>query len=363
MDDASPESWAEIEGFPYFVSDQGRVKNAASGRVLDPGPHPSGYVYVSLVRDKAPHRHPVHRLVAKAFIPNATGAPVVNHINGIRADNRAANLEWATHSENAQKRVFPRHGPRVKPVDQLLPDGGLVKTWGSMREAADSVGVAPETLARYVGDARVLKGFLWRATPSPAIEGEEWRAATVGGRNIAVSSCGRVRAKDGGITYGSMRAGYMVYGSLFVHRIVAEAFCSRRGGADVVNHRDGNKSHNSATNLEWVTQRENVVHAVQTGRRPAQHLRGCRSVCRVLANGELEQYPSARAAAAATGACAEGIALTCLGRHKTAGGSKWVYTDSVTPSRVPMFAPAEMDAYVEELLDLVLSSPADAPTG
>ena len=48
---------------------------------------------------------------------------------------------------------------------------------------------------------------------------------------------------------------------VFVHRIVAFAFCKGYKENKVVNHKDGNKDNNKAENLEWVTRSENDLHA------------------------------------------------------------------------------------------------------
>lgn len=54
---------------------------------------------------------------------------------------------------------------------------------------------------------------------------------------------------------------------MFVHRLVALAFCEGQDEGKVVNHKDGNKTNNHASNLEWVTHSENDLHAFRLGLR------------------------------------------------------------------------------------------------
>ena len=87
----------------YEISNYGNVRSLRSGNLLIQEvvkrTH-TNYRRVSLSKDGIVDRYQVHRLVAKAFIPNIDSKSLVNHKDNNGENNHYNNLEWCTHSEN-----------------------------------------------------------------------------------------------------------------------------------------------------------------------------------------------------------------------------------------------------------------------
>ncbi len=108
------EIWEPVKGYEgyYEVSLNGIVKGIdriivskkgltrRKGHTLKTKVNNYGYIQVNLSKEGKTTTTFIHILLAKAFIPNPLNKSEVNHINGIKTDNRIENLEWVTHSEN-----------------------------------------------------------------------------------------------------------------------------------------------------------------------------------------------------------------------------------------------------------------------
>lgn len=94
--------WKPSPVFPdrYLISDKGEVYSFDSGRILKPETTFKGYYRYHLTNNGKSKKMKAHRLVALAFIPNVENKPQIDHINGIKTDNRVSNLRWCDNREN-----------------------------------------------------------------------------------------------------------------------------------------------------------------------------------------------------------------------------------------------------------------------
>lgn len=167
----------KISGFPnYYITDTGDVysrKPTKKGRIkkLKPGLcKQTGYLKVGLSNITKS----VHRLVAEAFIPNIEHKTDVNHINGIKTDNRVENLEWVTRTENIRhafnvlhrqaggKNMLGKDNKSSKIVQQIK-DGIVVAVYYGCNEAERKTGIKSRSISAVCcGHRHSTGGFVWK---------------------------------------------------------------------------------------------------------------------------------------------------------------------------------------------------------
>ena len=89
----------------YTIDETGNVFSIRKNKYLKQTINRNGYCKVTLQKEKYRKMFSVHRLVAQAYLKNYSNTLQVNHINGIKTDNRVENLEMVTAKENMQKAV------------------------------------------------------------------------------------------------------------------------------------------------------------------------------------------------------------------------------------------------------------------
>ena len=99
------ETWKDVPNFDgkYQINNKGDIRHKDRlDKYLKPAKNRKGYLTVGLWGNHKGNTFRVHRLVAQVFIPNPENKPQINHINGIKTDNRVENLEWVNNSENVR---------------------------------------------------------------------------------------------------------------------------------------------------------------------------------------------------------------------------------------------------------------------
>ena len=166
------EEWRDIKGFEgkYMVSNLGRVKSlnyrrTGKEKILKAFANNCGYLRVMLCKDGKSKLYLVHVLVAIAFCENPEGYTDVNHINEVKSDNRAENLEFCSRSynntyNNRAKKVAEKTS---KPVFSINKKSGLIMWWKSASEASRQLDISQGSICNCCNGKRYksVGGYIW----------------------------------------------------------------------------------------------------------------------------------------------------------------------------------------------------------
>lgn len=178
------ENWKPAPGYDgiYEVSDCGNVRRIAYFDSASLAHHghmlyknmkqtisKAGYYRIKLMNGGTPKIEIVHRLVAKAFIPNPNDLPCVNHIDGVKAHNYASNLEWCTYEDNGAHayalglRVMKNKKGSMRTAMIDPRTGEILKVFPSGHEASRQTGIAQTHIqACCKGRERIAGGYFWK---------------------------------------------------------------------------------------------------------------------------------------------------------------------------------------------------------
>ena len=161
------ELWKDIPGYNdrYKISNTGKVisknyNHSGIAKEIKLWKTKRGYLMASLFDGEKQIHNTVHRLVAKAFIPNPDNLPVINHKDGNQLNNNVENLEWVTIRENTLHGFYTlKHYGLTKPI--LCVETG--KVYESAQQAGRELNICSNNIsAAGRGVIKTAGGYHWK---------------------------------------------------------------------------------------------------------------------------------------------------------------------------------------------------------
>lgn len=137
---------AQIFDTDYFICIDGRLYNSKTKKYKKWTKDTNGYMKTQIWENGIRINISQHRVLAIYFIDNKSNKTQVNHINGVKHDNRLENLEWVTQSENA-KHSFANGLQKVTKPCKKVVDVISGTIYNSVTDASISLGICRSHLS------------------------------------------------------------------------------------------------------------------------------------------------------------------------------------------------------------------------
>jgi hypothetical protein len=346
------EYWKDIIGYEarYKVSTSGRVYSKAHNALFKKSIKAKYYTVKLRDANNKAKMYRINILVAKHFIYNPNNCDIAHHIDHNKLNNNYINLQWTTLSGNRRAYLKMLLESSILQYDS---NENIIKRWNNIGEILEenkkyskkkllfclkgNCDEVYEYIWKYENDfidretKQILNNFDYTIK-----DDEEFKTIVpIKGKNYnnyEVSKYGKVRnvRTNEILTVNITSSGYF-FVSLIpegeeektivqrIHRLMAYTFLDKPNDKNYVNHKDENKLNNNLENLEWMTNRENIIYS--TGRKVNQ--------IDIKTNKVIDTFNSLSLAAEQfkrkNGAIA--INRVCRKIRKTTYGYKWQYAE------------------------------------
>jgi len=278
------EIWIKINKYNckniYSISNMGNVMNNVTGRILKKSVR-DGYYAVSLMNEhnKVSLKENIHLLVAEHFIRKRNKKnEVINHLNLNKLDNRLENLEIISARKNTVKAIEILKCFSSKPVIIRDLKGIFIEEMINAKAVGEKYKLSANIVRKICEKVTKPRNYIFEYPNDYRSEtidfelGDEYKIIPCVNSNYVASKYGDVinlKTKKL-LKQVIMNNGYHVVKLMnnniqkkcLVHRLIAITFIKNTDPNKIfVNHKDKNKSHNNVENLEWVTNKENIIHS------------------------------------------------------------------------------------------------------
>lgn len=260
----------------YLISDIGEIKNIKTNKILK-GTIRNGYKMVKLTINSQKKDYLVHRLVATTFLENPLKLPQVNHKDKNKTNNSVSNLEWVSIKDNMLHRSkdMSLQRKQIEKTDIILDNH-----WRQYKKSN-----------YWISDNGKCYNTQTKVLLQPIKTGNYYKY------------CFSINGKKN---------------SILIHKLVYSLFKEDYTEEKQINHIDGDKSNNALSNLELITNQQNVLHSYYV-----LHNNICKIGQFDLQGNLIFIYDSMSAAANAINGSVSAISKVCNGKAKTHKNFIW----------------------------------------